>query len=96
VSESKLYSDQLKALLESGSVNISDIKPSDWTEQNMIMQKPFPGPFKYSRTPYMREIIDCLSQSHPARTVAIMKGAQVGGSAGVIYPGVKESRKQIR
>jgi phage terminase large subunit GpA-like protein len=88
VSESKLYSDQLKALLESGSVNISDIKPSDWTEQNMIMQKPFPGPFKYSRTPYMREIIDCLSQSHPARTVAIMKGAQVGGSAGVIYPGV--------
>jgi len=88
VSENNLYKDQFVEIINSGKVFISDIKPSDWTEQNMIMAKPFPGPFKYNRTPYTREIIDCLSQSHPARTVAIMKGAQVGFSSGVIYPGV--------
>ena len=66
---------------------ISNIKPSDWVEQNLIMGKPFPGPFRYSRTPYTREIIDCLSPDHPARKVAVMKGAQIGFSSGVIMPG---------
>lgn len=54
----------------------------------MIMQKPFPGPFRYNKTPYTREIIDCVSANHPARTIAVMKGAQIGYSAGVIYPAI--------
>ena len=71
------------------SVQISNIRPSDWVEQNIVMPgKPFPGPFKYSRTPYTREIIDCLSPDHPARKIAVMKGAQIGFSSGVIYPGI--------
>ncbi len=86
--ENKLFEDQLIDIVESGNVHISDIKPSDWTEENMVMQKPFPGPFKYSRTPYTREIIDCLTQTHPAKWIAVMKGAQIGFSSGVIYPGV--------
>jgi phage terminase large subunit GpA-like protein len=88
VSDFDLYIQQLTAILEQGNVQISNIKPSDWTEANMIMQKPFPGPFRYSKTPYTREIVDCLSPDHPARWVAVMKGAQVGFSSGVIYPGV--------
>ncbi|HEV8512296.1 MAG TPA: phage terminase large subunit family protein, partial [Cyclobacteriaceae bacterium] len=36
----------------------------------------------------MREVVDCLSPSHPARIVAVMKGAQVGFSTGVIENGI--------
>jgi phage terminase large subunit GpA-like protein len=81
------YKNQLIDIVKSSITLISNIKPSVWTEENVIMQKPFPGPFKYNRTPYTREIIDCLSPDHPARWVAVMKGAQVGFSAGVIMPG---------
>ena len=49
---------------------------------------PYPGPWSYNRTPYMREIIDCLSTDHPARVIAFMKGAQQGASAGTIVPGI--------
>jgi len=82
-----IYRSQVEDIIAYGIAQISSIRPSDWTEQNVVMPgKPFPGPFSYSRTPYMREIIDCLSPDHPARKVALMKGAQIGGSAGVIYP----------
>lgn len=82
-----LYKEQLIDILESGAVELSDIKPSDWAEENLVMPKPFPGPFRYSKTPYTREIIDCLAADHPARDIAVMKGAQVGFSSGVIMPG---------
>jgi len=82
-----IYKEQLIDIVSSAVALISDILPADWTEQNMVMPKPFPGPFRYSRTPYTKEIINCLSQTHPSRTIAIMKGAQIGFSAGVIYPG---------
>lgn len=62
--------------------------PSEWTEQNVIMQKPFPGPFRYTRTPYTREIIDCLAPDNPVQHIVVMKGAQIGFSSGVIYPGI--------
>lgn len=79
---------QLTDIVRKGRAQISDIKPSDWVEQNVVMGKPFPGPFRYDKTPYTREIIDCLAPDHPARVVVVMKGAQVGFSSGVIYPGV--------
>jgi phage terminase large subunit GpA-like protein len=88
MTDTELYIQQIQGILAAGNVQISNIKPSEWTEKNMIMQKPFPGPFRYSKTPYTREIVDCLSPDHPARWVAVMKGAQVGFSSGVIYPGV--------
>lgn len=82
-----VYINQLQDIFNRSVTTISNIKPSEWTEQNVVMQKPFPGPFRYSRTPYTREIIDCLSQDHPAKTISVMKGAQIGFSAGVIFPG---------
>lgn len=82
------YEPQLIEILEAGYTFVSDILPSEWTEQNMVMQKPFPGPFKYSKTPYAREIIDRLSPNDPCHTLALMKGAQIGMSSGVIIPGI--------
>lgn len=81
-----MYIDQFKNIIESGKVSISNIKPSDWVEQNVIMGKPFPGPYRYSRTPFWKEIIDCFAQDHPMRWIAIKKGAQIGASSGVLIP----------
>ncbi len=78
---------QFEKIVRGNIPYISDMKPSDWVEKNLIMGKPFPGPFRYSRTPYTREIIDCLAPDSPVRKVAVMKGAQIGFSSGVIMPG---------
>jgi phage terminase large subunit GpA-like protein len=82
------YSHQLSSLLDSAKITLSDIKPSEWAEQNIIMAKPFPGPLSYDRTPYTREIIDCFAPDHPAKVIAFMKGAQFGGSATIIIPAI--------
>jgi phage terminase large subunit GpA-like protein len=78
-------------LIEAGRILLSDIAPSEWCERNRVMgsdESPFPGPFSYDRSPYCREIIDCLSPNHPAKIISIMKGAQIGFSTGVIEPGI--------
>jgi len=38
------------------------------------------GQWRTDRTPYLREIMECLSPSHPCNEVAFMKGSQIGGS----------------
>ena len=80
------YYEQFIDLFDSSSVSISDIKPSEWVQQNVVMGKPFPGPFSYNRTPYCREIIDRFANDNPMKWLAIMKGAQIGLSAGVLIP----------
>ncbi len=83
--------DQIEDLLGVADHTLTNIKPSVWAEQNRIMSRevsPFPGPFDYDKTPYLREIVDCLSPDHPARVIATMKGVQIGLSAGVIENGI--------
>lgn len=82
------YEAQVNEILDSAVIQLSTIKPSQWAESSIIMQKPFPGPFRYSKTPYTREIVDCLAPDNPAKVIAVKKGAQIGFSAGVIYPGL--------
>lgn len=84
------YSTQLQEILEGTRYLLSDVKPSIWAEERRIMTSdvsPFPGKFSYDRTPYLRELVDCLSPDHPARVVFIKKGAQLGVSAGLIENG---------
>lgn len=81
------YSGTLFDLLEGARHVLSDVKPSLWNERNRVMaseNSPWPGPFSYDRTPYLREIVDCASPDHPAKRVAMMKGNQGGASTGVI------------
>jgi phage terminase large subunit GpA-like protein len=85
------YLSVFKDILNGARVQISNIKPSDWVEQNRYMTpdvSPIPGMFSYDNSPYAREIIDCLSPENPARRIAIMKGAQIGLSTGVIEGGI--------
>lgn len=77
---------QLLAVIDSDNTQISISLPSEWVEQNIIMEEPFPGLYKYGLTPYWREVINCFAVDHPMLWIAIMKGAQIGFSAGVLIP----------
>lgn len=80
------YESQVMDIVESGRIQISSMKPSDWAEQNIIMPKPFPGPLRYNKTPYTREIIDLFAPDHPAREIAVMGAAQFGKTGSIIVP----------
>lgn len=80
------YESTVNDILDSAHYSISDIKPSDWAEKNIVMPKPFPGALRYDKTPYTREIIDCFATDHPAREIAIMGAAQFGKTASIIVP----------
>ena len=84
------YKNQIREALKAGNVFLSNMKPSEWAEQNRVMPQssPFPGPYSYDKTPYFKEIVDHLSPESSARIVAFMKGAQIGASAGVIENGL--------
>ncbi len=85
------YEDQILDLLGAADHTLTNVKPSIWAEENRVMStevSPFPGPFSYDRTPYLREIVDCLSPDHPARVIGFMKGVQIGASAGLIENGI--------
>lgn len=54
---------------------------SDWSDKYRYLSpvsSAEPGPWRTARTPYLREIMDCLSAGSPVVTVVVMKGAQVG------------------
>lgn len=81
------FEQQAIRLIDSSRIRLSDIKPSEWAENNIIMGKPFPGPLRYKgKTPYTQEIIDCFAPDHPAKVIAFKKGAQFGGTATIINP----------
>ena len=61
--------------------------PSDFAERVRRLPKelsPFPGAFRFSRFPYMREIVDCFHPKNPVREVVVMKGNQLGSNVSVL------------
>ncbi len=60
---------------------------SEWAERKRSLPSALtslPGPFRWSTTPYLREIADCLSESSDVQEIALMKGARVGYNVGII------------
>ena len=56
---------------------------SEWADNHRILTSKTssePGRWRTSRTPYLKEILDCLSTSSPIKRIAVMKGAQIGVS----------------
>jgi len=81
------YEINLSELLDCARYLLSNIKPSEWNEKNRVLStetSAFAGRVSYNVNPYTREIVDCMSPEHPARIIAVMKGAQVGFSTMVI------------
>lgn len=68
---------------ESLPFEFDELTPSEWAERKRYLPPSatsLPGYYRFSVTPYLREIIDCLSPDSPVRFVALMKGAQVGAT----------------
>jgi phage terminase large subunit GpA-like protein len=56
---------------------------SQWADRYRVLSQRAssePGRWRTERTPYLREIMDCLSPASPVQRVALMKGAQIGGT----------------
>lgn len=56
---------------------------SKWADEHRILSKKAssePGKWNGDRTPYLREIMDVLSVSHPAKKIVFKKASQVGGT----------------
>ena len=80
----RTYSNQYAAAFAQNP-KISDIKPSEWAEKNVILPGN-KGRVNYDFNPYCRKIIDCFDPNHPARKIAVMKGSQITFSSGVLIP----------
>src|SRR4051812_15588462 len=60
---------------------------SEWADADRRLPKKSsaePGPWRTSRTPYLKEIMDCLSSTSEVEEVIFMKAAQVGGSEAIL------------
>ena len=56
---------------------------SEWADTHRVLQPESssePGQWRTERTPYLREIMDCLSADHPCHKLVFMKSAQIGGT----------------
>jgi phage terminase large subunit GpA-like protein len=56
---------------------------SQWADQHRWLSSRSsaePGRYRTDRTPYLREIMNALSPSHPAQRITFMKAAQVGAT----------------
>lgn len=59
----------------------------EWAETYRILPKvgsPEPGRWSNSRTPYLIEIMDCLSPYNGIERIVLMKGVQIGGSEVIV------------
>ena len=72
-----LYREALRA----GLMPMAPMTVSEWADQYRQLSgkgSAEPGQWRTERTPYLREPMDCLSPSHPARRVVMMFGSQLG------------------
>lgn len=56
---------------------------SEWADKHRFLTREGaaePGPWSTDRTPYLRELMDCLSDEHPCKKAVLVKSTQVGGT----------------
>tara|TARA_Y100000593_G_C4314566_1_gene340165 strand:+ start:535 stop:2397 length:1863 start_codon:yes stop_codon:yes gene_type:complete len=61
----------------------ADLSVSDFSDQYRVLPSKGssePGKWRTSRTPYLKEILDCLSPKSSVERVIFMKGSQLGGT----------------
>jgi len=72
---------KLRELFLSALKPVPDISITEWAEQNIILPPKVtaePGPFRIDRTPYLREIMDCLHPENPINEIIVWSGTQLG------------------
>lgn len=67
-----------------GAVPTEPVTVAEWAAEKRIVGSesgsPFPGRWRNERAPYMVEPMECMTLSHPARSVTLSKSAQVAGT----------------
>lgn len=55
---------------------------AEWADERLHLPSfaPVPGQWRTSRTPFLRDIMECLSPRHRCRKVVFMKPVQIGGT----------------
>ena len=79
--------DWLAEQLDGLTVELDHLTPSEWAEKRRYLPPSvaaMPGYYRFETTPYLREIVDCLSVDSPIREVSLMKGVQIGATVGVL------------
>ena len=74
---------ELVAAFRAGLQPDPPITVSEWSDRHRVLESSTsaePGPWRTSRAPYLREIMDRMSTSDPCRRVTFVKCSQVGGS----------------
>lgn len=77
----------LEAQFEALPYELEAITPSKWAETKRYLPPSvtsMPGYFSFEVTPFLREIVDCMSMDSPIREVSVMKGVQIGATSGVL------------
>ena len=68
-----------------------ELSPSEYAEKYRTLTSDVStiiGKFKYDLTPYLREIVNTLSPYNSAKIIAVMKGAQIGLTEGLLVNGI--------
>jgi phage terminase large subunit GpA-like protein len=74
---------QLRQVYVAGIRPDTQLRVSQWADAHRRLPSKSsaePGPWRTDRTPYLREIMDCLSVTSEVEEVILMKAAQVGGT----------------
>ncbi len=75
--------DDLEGALHGGLKPDPALSVSEWADRHRVLSQRAssePGRWRTGRTPYLKEIMDCLSPVSPVSRVVFMKGSQVGGT----------------
>ena len=82
-SEQQAQLADIRATFAGGLRPDPELTLSEWSDRYRVLSRVSagePGLWRTSQTPYLREIMDCLSPSSPYSRVVFMKPAQIGGS----------------
>jgi len=73
----------INQIIDHGLTPDPNLTVSEWADQFRVLSSKAsaePGRWKTSRTPFAKEIMDCLSPGSPYRRVVFQKAAQIGGT----------------
>jgi len=78
----RIYAD-LQRMIDDCPTRIPTLTVAEFAAKHRRLPRgtPYPGPWKNERTPYLVEIMECLSASSPIREIILAKSAQVGATA---------------
>jgi len=63
----------------------ADLSVSEWADCHRVLSgkaSAEPGPWRTDRTPYLKDVMNCLSVTSPVQRVVLMAGAQLGKTEG--------------